>query len=210
MTWEGWNEDRGRIAMLLGSVAAIAGCAANGGAPSALASATPTAASASVRVDNFLLVDQNLVAHELYHMSDASAVVLVTQQNGDAVVRGQAAQVNALAAGYGAKGVTFLMLNSSLKDSMDDIRAEAAKAGYKVPVLMDDRQLIGESLGVARSARGDRHRSRRRQVAYHGAVAGLPSALDALLTHQPVRVAATPSAGAAIDFPVRAAKPQIT
>ena len=199
-----------RIAAVLSSVAAISGCAANGGAPNASGSAAPTAASAGVRVDNFLLVDQNLVAHELYHMSDASAVVLVTQQDGDAVVRGQAAQVNALAVGYGAKGVQVLMLNSSLKDTMEGIRAEAAKAGYKVPVLMDDRQLIGESLGVTRSAEVIVIDPKTWQVAYRGAVAGLPAALDAMLAHQPVKAAVTQSAGAAIEFPARAARPQIT
>jgi EF hand len=198
------------IVVLLSSVAAIGGCAANSGAPSASASATPTAASTSARIDNFLLVDQNLVAHELYHMSDAPAVVLVTQQNGDATIRSQASQVNALAAEYGARGVTFLMLNSSLNDTMEGIRAEAAKAGYKLPVLMDDRQLIGESLGVTRSAEAIVVDPKTWQVIYHGAVAGMPSALDALLAHQPVSVAATASAGAQIDFPARAAKAQIT
>src|SRR5262249_47334008 len=111
---------------------------------------------------------------------------------------------------YGAKGVTFLMLDSSLKDSMDGIRAEAAKAGYKVPILMDDRQLVGESLGVTRSGEAIVIDPKTWQVVYHGAVAGMPAALDALLAHQPVKVAATPSAGARIDFPARTAKAQIT
>ncbi len=199
-----------RIVMLLGSVAAVGGCAANEGPHSALASAAPAAATASVRVDNFLLVDQTLVAHELYRMSDASAVVLVTQQNGDAVIRGAAAQVNALAADYAARGVRVLMLNSSLKDPMEAIQAEAAKAGYKVPVLMDDRQLVGESLGVTRSAEAIVIDPKTWQVAYHGAVAGTPAALDALLAHKPVDAAATASAGAPISFPARGAHGQLT
>jgi hypothetical protein len=199
-----------RIALLLGSVAAIGGCAATSGAPSALASAAAVSATAPSRVDNFLLVDQNLVAHELHHMSDASAVVLVTQQNGDAVIRSQASKLNKLAADYAAKGVRVLMLNPSLKDTMESIQAEAAKIGYKVPVLMDDRQLIGESLGVTRSAEAIVIDPKTWQVVYHGAVAGMPSALDAFLAHQPVSVAATASAGAQIDFPARSQKAQVT
>ena len=199
-----------RIALLLGSVAAIGGCAANVEAPSALASAASASATANVRVDNFLLVDQNLVAHELYHMSDAPAVVLVTQQNGDAVIRSQAPQLNRLAADYGAKGVQFLMLNPSLKDSMEAIQAEATKAGYKVPVLMDDRQLIGESLGVTRSAEAIVIDPKTWQVVYHGALAAMPAALDALLAHKPVAAASSAGAGAAIDFPARTQKAQIT
>src|SRR6185437_16787866 len=143
-----------RIAMLLGGAAVLAGCAANQGSSNALASAAPAAATATapMRVTNFLLVDQNLEAHELYRLADAPAVVLVTQANGDGVIRGLAPQLNKLAADYGARGVEFMMLNPSAKDSMEAIQAEAVKAGYKIPVLMDSNQIIGESLGVTRSA----------------------------------------------------------
>ncbi|HEY4188374.1 MAG TPA: hypothetical protein VGP07_25090, partial [Polyangia bacterium] len=43
--------------------------------------------AASARVDNFLLVDTSLRAWELYRLSDDKAVVLVTQSNGDGVLR---------------------------------------------------------------------------------------------------------------------------
>ncbi len=59
--------------------------------PSALASGGDVAATAPTRVDTFLLADaQKLQVHELYRMSDAKAVVIVTQANGDAAVRGMA------------------------------------------------------------------------------------------------------------------------
>jgi mono/diheme cytochrome c family protein len=189
-----------RIAMLLGSAAMIAAVAASGLAPHAKASST---AASPARVGDFLLVDQNLVAHELYRLGDAPAIVLVTQQNGDAVIRGEAGQVNKLAADYGGKGVEFMMLNSSLKDGLEAIQAEAAKAGYKLPVLMDDKQIIGEALGVSRSGEAIVIDPKTWQVAYHGAVAGLPAALDALLAHQSVPAASGASTGAQIAFPAR-------
>jgi hypothetical protein len=195
--------------VLVGGVAMIAGWAASSGGPDGRASATP-AATASVRVDNFVLVDQSLVAHELYPLTDGPAVVLVTQQNGDAVLRSQASQLNKLAADYGAKGVEVLMLNSSAKDTMEAIRSEASKAGYKVPVLMDDRQIIGGSLGVTRSAEAIVIDPKTWQVVYHGALGGAPAALDALIAHRPVNAAATASAGAPIGFPARSANAQLT
>ena len=136
--------------------------------------------------------------------------MIVTQQNGDAVIRGQAAQVNRLSGDYGARGVEVMMLNSSLRDTMEAIRAEAGKAGYKVPVLMDDRQIIGESLGVTRSAEAIVIEPRTWQVVYRGAVGGAPAALDALLAHRPVSVAATASAGAAIAFPARTQRAEVS
>ena len=199
-----------RIAVLLGGVALLAGCAANDRAPSALASAAPVSATAPMRVSNFLLVDQNLEAHELYRLADAPAVVIVTQANGDAVVQKLAPELNKLAADYGKKGVEFMMLNSSLKDGMDAIQAEATKAGYKVPVLMDSNQIIGESLGVNRSGEAIVLNPKTWQVVYHGAVAGMPAALDAMLAGKPVTVAASASSGAAIAFPARGQRAELT
>jgi hypothetical protein len=200
-----------RIAGVLVSVAVVGGCAASPGAPNVLASgAVPASATVPTRVDNFLLVDQNLVAHELYRLGDAPAVVIVTQQNGDSVIRGEASAVNRLAHDYGAKSVEFMMLNSSLKDSMEAIRAEATKTGYKVPILMDDRQIIGESLGVMRSAEAFVIDTKTWQVVYRGAVAGMPAALDAILAKQPVNAGAVASAGAPIAFPARSAPVQVT
>jgi hypothetical protein len=198
------------IAMLLGSVSLLAGCAANDQAPSALASGSAVAATAQTRVGNFLLVDQNLEAHELYRLSDAPAVVLVTQQNGDAVIRKLAPQVNKIAADYGAKGVEFMMINSSLKDGMEAIQAEATKVGYKVPVLMDSNQIIGETLGVSRSAEAVVINPKTWQVVYRGAVAGMPAALDALLAGKAVAAAAPASTGTLITFPVRTQKAELT
>jgi mono/diheme cytochrome c family protein len=199
-----------RIAALLAGTALIAGCAANNSSPNALASAAPVAATAPMRVTNFLLVDQNLEAHELYRLSDAPAVVIVTQQNGDAVVRGLTPQLNKLAASYGAKGVEFMMLNPSLKDSMEAIQAETAKTGLKVPVLMDSIQIVGETLGVSRSGEAIVVNPKTWEVVYHGAVAGMPAALDALLAGKAIAMSGSASSGAPIAFPALTQKAELT
>ncbi|HEX5264371.1 MAG TPA: hypothetical protein VFW13_12640 [Phenylobacterium sp.] len=171
------------------------------------ASATVPAAAAPTRVDNFLLVDANLEAHELYRMADARAVVLVTQSNGDAAIEKLAPQLKALKAAYAAKGVEFMMLNSNLKDSREAIQAEAQKAGYDTPVLMDSYQLVGEGLGVTRSAEAIVVDPKTWTVAWRGALAGggAAKAIEALTSGQPVSATATPSAGATIAFPARGA-----
>jgi thiol-disulfide isomerase/thioredoxin len=199
-----------RIAMLLGGVAMLSACAANDRAPSAMASAGNVSATAPMRVSNFLLVDQNLEAHELYRLADAPAVVIVTQANGDAATQKLAPQLNQLAADYGKKGVEFMMMNSSLKDSMEAIQAEATKVGYKIPVMMDSNQIIGESLGVSRSAEAIVINPKTWQVVYHGAVAAMPAALDALLAGKPVTASAGAGTGAAIAFPARVQKASLT
>ena len=205
-----------RLGMLGAATASLLvyGCTT---APNALqgasgASATEAAASPA-RVDNFLLADAGLRAWELYRLSDRKAVVLVTQSNGDAVVEGQAPALKALKAAYAARGVQFLMLNSNLKDSREAILAEQAKAGFDTPVLMDAYQLVGESLGVTRSAEVVVIDPKTWKVAWRGALgdAAAAQALDALTAGQAVSVAAAaPGHGAAIAFPARTHRAEIT
>src|SRR3546814_422917 len=121
-----------RIAMMgtVASAALLFGCSTNG-AVSALdnaqaASATEVAATPMpTRVDNFMLVDQNLRAHELYRLADAPAVVIVTTGNGCPIARSMTPALKALRDKYAAKGVEFMMLNSNLQDSSEAIQAEA-------------------------------------------------------------------------------------
>ena len=193
----------GLLALLAST--AVYGCATDGKANfAATGIAANVAAAVGGPVDNFMLVDANLEAHELYRLGDASAVVLITQSNGDAALRGMAPAIKALASGYGAKGVEFAMLNSSLKDSREAILAEATKAGFDLPILMDSHQLVGESLGVARSAEAIVINPKTWRVAYHGPMSGAAAALDAVLAGRAVSTTATASAGAMIDFPARA------
>jgi hypothetical protein len=189
------------ITMILGATLLTAGCAIDT-APNALAEGAPAAASTPASVDNFMLVDANLAAHELYRMGDAAAVVLITQANGDKVLHGLAGKVNALAEAYGAKGVEVLLINSSLADRREAVLAEAETAGLKPPILLDVNQLVGESLGVTRSAEAIIVNPKTWTIAWRGPVAGAAAALDAMMAGR-APMAANGPLGAAIAFPER-------
>jgi hypothetical protein len=195
------------VLALLASSAAIFGFSSDtavksSGAPNALAHGVAATASAA-RVDNFMLVDANMEAHELYRLGDAKAVVLISQANGDAVIQKAAPQLRALKSAYADKGVEFMMLNSNLKDSREAIQAEAQKVGYDTPILMDSFQLVGESLGVTRSAEAIVVDPKTWAVAWRGSLSGAGKALDALTAGQPVTAPSTPATGAQIAFPAR-------
>jgi mono/diheme cytochrome c family protein len=190
-------------AALLATTALVSGCAMDNGAPHALAaagSAVNAAATTARHVDNFMLVDANLEAHELYRLADAPAIVIVTQANGDRTIQGLAPSLKTLAGSYGAKGVEFMLLNSNLKDSREAIQAEAQKVGYDLPILMDANQLVGESLGVTRAAEAYVINPKTWTVVYRGSVEGAGAALDAFLAGKPVAAGAE-SAGGSIAFP---------
>ena len=202
------NRGQCGVLALLAGAAVMYGCTSDPTARSALAAGLPATATATapMTVDNFMLVDQALEAHELYRLADAKAVVIVTQANGDAVMRGLAPDLKVLKAAYAGRGVEFLMLNSSLKDTREAIQAEALKAGYDTAILMDGYQLVGGALGVTRSAEVFVVDPKTWAVVYHGALAGAAAgkALDALTAGRPQQVAdAAPSKGAVIAFPER-------
>ena len=209
-----------RIGVLaaLGGAAVLAGLAGDG----KLGSRTAVAAEATqpATVDNFMLVDQNLESHELYRMARAPAIVLSTQMNGCPISRSQAPAYKELEQAFAAKGVRFLMLNSAQQDSMEAIQKEAKDAGYDMPILMDSNQLVGESLGVKRTAEVFVLNPKTWQVVYHGPIndasdygvnkaatkAFADEAVQAFLEGKPVSAATQESKGCLVDFPERSKK----
>jgi hypothetical protein len=103
-------------------------------------------------VEDFMLLDQNGKAHRLHYYSDASAIVVMIQGNGCPVVRNLLPDFKSIRDDYESKDVVFLMLNSNLQDNRESIRAEAAEWAIDFAILDDDTQLIGEALGMTRTA----------------------------------------------------------
>jgi thiol-disulfide isomerase/thioredoxin len=159
-------------------------------------------------VDNFRLNDEKGQSHELYYLSDMKAVVLMAQGDGCDVSRAGAKSLAALKQRYQAQGVEFLAIDSNLKDSPESIVKEAARTDGQIPILIDDLQLIGESLGFTRNGEVLIVNAQNWKVIYRGAVGAgqknyVADALDATLNAAPVKVAQTDAHGCAIVMPER-------
>ncbi len=174
-------------------------------AVSATAVPSPVAVvSVPERADNFQLTDHTRLAHELHYFKDAKAIVLMSQVNGSDVSRTSATELEKLKAAYKDQGVLFYMINS--KDSRDAAAGEAKSQGFDIPILVDELQLVGESLGVQREAEIfviDPKNGFR--IAYHGPLKETASAIDAVVAGKSVANARIElKSGAAIAFPARA------
>ncbi|GAB1261725.1 redoxin domain-containing protein [Aurantivibrio plasticivorans] len=104
------------------------------------------------RIDNFKLLDQDGKMHELYYYSDMDAVVIMIHGNGCPIVRNAVHEYKEVRDQFKDKNVQFLMLNSFIQDSRKSIAKEAEEFGIDMPILIDDTQLIAESMGVVRTA----------------------------------------------------------
>ncbi|HET9159609.1 MAG TPA: redoxin domain-containing protein, partial [Caulobacteraceae bacterium] len=171
------------------------------------------------RVDNFRLADQNFDSKELYRMADARAVVIYTQMNGCPIVRNTVAEYKKLRDDYRAKGVEFLMINSATADNREAIKAEAKEWGFDdMPILVDSQQLVGEQLGVTRTAEVFVINPKTWQVVYRGPIddrvtyerqkakadnTWARDALDAVLAGKKPAVAEQQPLGCIVDFPLR-------
>jgi peroxiredoxin len=182
------------------------------------------AENASIRpqkIGNFMLVDQNLDAHELYRMADKPAIVLITQMDGCPITRSQAPAYKALQQEFAAKGVQFMMLNSTIQDTREAIAQEAKDTGYDMPILLDQNQLVGEALGVQRTAEVIVIDPKTWQVVYHGPIDDrsdngggqrvpkhhwAADAINAVVAGQPVSQPSIATKGCLIDFPAKEAK----
>jgi hypothetical protein len=176
------------------------------------------ALSPGERVDNFRLLDQNGASHELYYHSDAKAVVLMAHGNGCDIVRQTLPALKELREKYRAQGVEFLLIDSNLQDGRDAIAQEAAEFGIDFPILVDETQLIGESLGVARTADVFVIDPKTWKLMYRGPVddrlaygaqrpaatkSYLIDALDAVLAGKPISAAQIDAVGCLVNLPER-------
>ncbi|MAT84306.1 MAG: hypothetical protein CMD39_08450 [Gammaproteobacteria bacterium] len=164
----------------------------------ALAPLSAAALAPGDRVENFSLLDHRGDAHELYYFSDQDAVVIMAHSRRCDAVDPAVAQLSG-AGGDGA-AVTTLLLNSDL----DDDREALAGSGTALPILLDDTQIIGESLDLDRAGEALIIDPDTWSVAYRGAIGeGFDAALAAVVAGEPVAAPQGESGGCAIAFPER-------
>ena len=181
-----------------------------------LASATASALAPNDHVDNFRLFDHDGKSHELYYLSDAKAVVFMVQGNGCPIVRNALPRLKEIRDTFESQGVEFRMINANLQDNRASIAKEAEEFGIDIPILIDDTQLIGESLGLVRTGEVFVVDPRTWTVAYHGALDDrltyenqkaeakhhyLADALEQMVAGETVEVAHAESVGCLINFP---------
>jgi peroxiredoxin/mono/diheme cytochrome c family protein len=182
----------------------------------ALSAASPALAlNPGDTVDNFRLLDHTGTSRELYYLADMKAVVLMAQGNGCDAVRKSVPELRALRDKYRSQGVELLMINSNLADSRASIEKTAQAQGIDLPILLDETQIIGESLGLKRNGELLVVDTKGWKVAYRGPLAagGTPhaaNAIDAVLNAQPVakaKVEPAKAKGCELKFPEAERKP---
>lgn len=182
---------------------------------SACAGAT---AAAGDRIGDFALLDHRGKFHQLSWYGDQKAVVLFIQGNGCPIVRNGAPTLRALRDEYEDRGVAFFMLNPQPQDNRESIAEEAAEFGYDMPILVDESQLVAESLGVDRTSETFIIEPQSGEILFRGPIDDrlgyetqkpeaenhyLKDALDAVLAGEPIAGDIPEAPGCLISFPAK-------
>ena len=168
--------------------------------------ANPTADRAGEleRVGDFGLIDHNGSFHQLSRYLHTKAVVILSLANGcqsnDVAVK----EFRQLRQQWADKDVAFLMMNSSGRDDLDSVRAAATAMQLDVPILLDDSQLVAESINISKSNQVvilDPHRF---TVLYRGPVhEHISQTLEQALAGNVVSTMVMETEGCALNFPQR-------
>lgn len=151
------------------------------------------------RVDNFMLVDQQGIGHQLNYYRTNPAVVIATTKSGDAPAARTVAALDKIRAKYEARGIVFFGLDSTGAPAKLGTLEEAS--GLKI--LTDDLQLVGRQLGVSSTGEVFVIDTKTWKIAYHGDADRAGAALDSLLAGKAPSVAKVKVSGTPIAFPER-------
>ncbi len=169
-------------------------------------------------IDNFRLLDQTGTSHELRYLSDAKAIVLMVHGIGCPIVRQSLPELAAVRKQFASQGVEFLMINSNAQDDRAALAQEASEFGIDLPILRDETQLVGEALGVTRTADVFVIDPRTWKLAYRGPVDDrlslgaqkptaqhhyLADALKSILENKPVAVKEVEAVGCIVNLTER-------
>jgi peroxiredoxin len=172
------------------------------------------------KVDNFSLADHRGQPHALYDLANKKAVVIMVQGNGCPIVRQALPALAEVRAKYREQDVEFLLLNSNLQDKRDLVAKEADEFKIDFPILVDEKQHVGEALGVVRTSEVFVIEPKSWKVAYRGPMDDrlsyerqrpaqhhyLTDALDAVVAGQPVKTPKADGVGCLVNFPERQRK----
>jgi hypothetical protein len=138
------------------------------------------------RVGNFALIDHVGVYHQLQKYGDSKAVVIIATAASCLDNIEQLHKYRLLRTTWEQQGITFLAINSDASDSPADVLLMDNLHNFDIPILLDDSQLVAESLGLSKAGEIVVLEPTRGQILYRGGLDTDPVRARPALNIEPV------------------------
>lgn len=107
--------------------------------------------AAPERVGDFNLIDDTGTAHQLSKYGYQKALVVISQANSCSSSQELFSEYRILNTKWDNEQISFVMMNSSINDDVESVRRFKNSYNPQMPILMDDTQLVAESLGITKA-----------------------------------------------------------
>lgn len=191
---------------LLASVAALSLAAIGVAAYGQISGANMVAAQVKPadRADDFRLTDQNSRGYLLSYYKFAPAIVIVSHTVGSSDLSEAALRIRTLAASLKDSDAQLFLMNATPGVTREAIAADMKALGLDLPVLIDDTQLVSESLGISHAAQALVIDPKTWKIVYSGPTGEqLAATVEALKAGKPVKTSHVAMKTAALPFPNR-------
>ena len=163
------------------------------------------------RIGDFALLDSDGAFHQLSRYRNREALVLMSFDNRCASIDTAIGQLKSLQRDWSDQGVVFGLIDSSGEADIQAIRATKARHGLDLPLLIDNGQLVTETLGLTKAGEVAILDPERLTLIYRGPA--LESAAQTLANELAGTANDTDikeSAGCELNFPMRESHLAIT
>src|SRR5215831_3136334 len=130
--------------------------------------AAQSQAEGPTMVGDFGLIDHQGTQYQLTRLGSNKAVVILSQANRCEEIADALPRYKLLRTTFENQGVKFLMIDSSLDDNLQSIRARAQTYDIDFPIMLDDSQLVAENLGITKAGEVLVIDPNSREVLFHG------------------------------------------
>lgn len=156
------------------------------------------------RAGDFALLDTEGNFHQLSRYRHMEALVLMSYDASCANIGQAVAQFESLQAEWMDKSVAFALINSSTSQDIDQLRAARAAQGTELPLLIDDGQLVSETLSFTAAGEVTVLDPDRLNLLYRGPVQGSVSqVLESELAGGVDETIVAASSGCELQYPAR-------
>ncbi|PCJ27087.1 MAG: hypothetical protein COA96_04010 [SAR86 cluster bacterium] len=155
------------------------------------------------RIGDFGLLDSDGDFHQLSRYRNFEAIVLMSFDNSCASTDSAIAGFQSMQAQWAEKGIGFALINSSSEADVEVIRSAKAARGFDLPLLLDDGQLVSETLQLTKAGEIAILDPERLTLLYRGPVANAAETLSGEIAGTINGTTVVDAVGCDLNFPAK-------